>query len=180
MPALVAPTPRVQGSFLAAMAEFQAEGRGQPDDHTSLGAEIREFSRSWSDPAAFAAYAQSLQAASLEDSPRPPGWVPATTLWWLDGQEYLGRLAIRHRLNDFLRELGGHIGYDVRPSSRRSGHATRMLHAALPIAHGLGLDRVLITCDVGNVGSRRVIEANGGQFEDQRGEKLRFWVPTKP
>jgi predicted acetyltransferase len=54
-----------------------------------------------------------------------------------------------------------------------------MLRAARQIAQGLGIDRVLITCDVDNVGSRRVIEANGGEFEDQRGGKLRFWVPTK-
>ena len=178
MPALVAPTPRVQESFLAAMAEFQAEGRGRPDDYTSLGGEIREYSRTWSDPAVFAAYTQNLRAAALEDSPRPPGWVPATTMWWVDGEQYLGRLAIRHRLNDFLRDYGGHIGYDVRPSARRRGHATRMLRTALPVAHELGIDPALITCDVDNVGSRRVIEANGGQYCDQRAQKLRFWVRT--
>jgi predicted acetyltransferase len=179
MPALVAPTSRVQDSFRTAMAEFQTEGRGGPDDQTMIGEEIRQFSPTWHDPTAFAVYIRILHTASLENTPRPPGRVPATTLWWVDGEEYLGRLAIRHRLNEFLRELGGHIGYDVRPSARRRGHATHMLRAARPIAQGLGIDRVLITCDVDNVGSRRVIEANGGEFEDQRGGKLRFWVPTK-
>ena len=55
-----------------------------------------------------------------------------------------------------------------------------MLRAALPIAAGLGLDTVLITCDHDNIGSRTVIESGGGVFSDQRGRKLRFWVPTTP
>lgn len=45
-------------------------------------------------------------------------------------EEYLGRLAIRHRLTPRLRTLGGHIGYDIRPSARQRGHATAMLAAA--------------------------------------------------
>jgi predicted acetyltransferase len=55
-----------------------------------------------------------------------------------------------------------------------------MLRAALPIAHQLGIERALITCDWDNVGSRKTIEANGGVFEDRRGVKLRYWVPTFP
>jgi predicted acetyltransferase len=74
--------------------------------------------------------------------------------------------------------MGGHIGYDVRPSARRRGHATAMLRAALPVARGLGIESALVTCDEDNVASRKVIEANGGVFEDQRGDKLRFWIPT--
>lgn len=119
-----------------------------------------------------------MRAQALEDTPRPPGFVPSTTLWWIDDEKYLGRLAIRHRLTPNLLELGGHIGYDVRPTARRRGHATAMLRGALPVARGLGIESALVTCDVTNVGSRRVIEANGGVLEDQRGVKLRFWVPA--
>jgi predicted acetyltransferase len=53
-----------------------------------------------------------------------------------------------------------------------------MLARALPVAAALGIDEVLITCDEDNTGSRKVIESNGGRFDDQRGIKLRFWVPT--
>lgn len=74
--------------------------------------------------------------------------------------------------------MGGHIGYDVRRSRRRAGHATAMLAATLPVAHRLGIDPALVTCDADNVGSRRVIEANGGVLEDERNGKLRFWLPT--
>jgi len=104
--------------------------------------------------------------------------VASTTLWWVDGPEYLGRLAIRLRLTDHRREVGGHIGYDVRPSGRRRGHATAMLRAAPPVARRLGIESALVTCDADNVASRTVIERAGGVLEDQRGVKLRFWVPT--
>ena len=99
-------------------------------------------------------------------------------LRWVDGEECLGRLSIRHVLTDGLREFGGHIGYVVRPSARRHGYAGAMLKAALPVARGLGVDPALHTCDDTNAGSLRVIESNGGVFEDKRGDKLRFWLPT--
>jgi predicted acetyltransferase len=113
-----------------------------------------------------------------EDAPRPAWMVPSTTLWWVDGTDYLGRISIRHRLTPTLLEWGGHIGYDVRPSARRRGYATAMLAAARPVAARLGIDPALVTCDPDNTGSRKVIEANGGVLEDQRAGKLRFWVPT--
>jgi predicted acetyltransferase len=53
-----------------------------------------------------------------------------------------------------------------------------MLRDVLPYASALGIERVLVTCDTTNVGSRKVIEANGGEFEDERGGKLRFWIRT--
>lgn len=123
-------------------------------------------------------YVVWLTAQAREDAPRRAGYVPATTLWWVEDEEYLGRIAVRHRLTPSLRELGGHIGYDVRRSARRRGHATAMLRAVLPVARGLGIESALLICDVDNVASRKVIEHNGGVLEDQRGEKLRFWVPT--
>jgi predicted acetyltransferase len=175
---LVAPTADVQKSFLAAMAEFRAEGRGGEDDHSMVGAEIRGHGGSWSTPEGFDEYVAWLRSRSLEDSPRPEGHVPSTTLWWVDGPDYLGRIAIRHRLTPALTEVGGHIGYDVRPTARRRGHATAMLSAALPLARRLGIRSALVTCNVDNVGSRKVIEKAGGTLEDQRGNVLRFWVPT--
>jgi predicted acetyltransferase len=178
MPELILPDPRVHQSHLAAMKEFQAEGRGGPDDSSMLGREIRHWADRWDDPSEFAAYVVWLRADAAEESRRPPGFVPGTSLWWADRAEYLGRLTIRHRLTPSLLTLGGHIGYDIRPSARRLGHATAMLAAALPVAHGLGIDPVLITCDEDNVGSRKVIEANGGALEDVRRGKLRFWTPT--
>jgi predicted acetyltransferase len=129
-------------------------------------------------PDAFAAYVTALAAKALPQTPRPVGIVPETTLWWVDGGEFLGRISVRHQLTETLRRVGGHIGYDVRPTARRRGHATAMLSAALPVAARLGIDPALVTCDVDNVASRRVIEANGGTPDEAGGEKLRYWVPT--
>ncbi len=178
MPEFHQPTTELRVSFLAAMAEFAEEGRA--GDGSMIGTELVQWGPGWSDRKVFADFVAAVRADAREDSPRPAGRVPSTTLWWADDDGYVGRLAIRHRLNDFLREQGGHIGYDVRRSRRRRGHATAMLRAALPIAAGLGLDTVLITCDHDNIGSRTVIESGGGVFSDQRGRKLRFWVPTTP
>ncbi|MHA3700764.1 GNAT family N-acetyltransferase [Jatrophihabitans sp. YIM 134969] len=173
---LVVPSTEYFTSFRAAQEEFRAEGRGASDDNSNVGDELRAGVAS--DAATFARHVTWLVGDSEEDSPRPEGRVPCTTRWWVDEQGYIGRIAIRHRLTDWLREFGGHIGYDVRASRRRQGHATAMLHAALPIARDLGIDSALITCDDTNVASRRVIENAGGVLEDQRGRKLRFWVPT--
>lgn len=178
MPQLCPPTVGVHESFLAAMAEFQSEGRGDHADNSMIGRDLRERGSDWADPEVFRAYVAQVVDQAREDAPRPGWMVPSTTLWWVDGAEYLGRIAIRHRLTPSLLELGGHIGYDVRPSARRRGYATAMLAAARPVAARLGIDLALVTCDLENTGSRKVIEANGGVLEDERSGKLRFWVPT--
>ena len=68
----------------------------------------------------------------------PPGIVPATFLWWVDGDTYLGRLSIRHSLTPWLLDYGGHIGYVVRPSGARQGHATAMLARRCPSRRAWG------------------------------------------
>ena len=153
MPRLVAPTADVADSYRAAIAEL-----GREDV-----------------PEAFAVLLDQLRA--LETDP-PAHLVSSTTRWWVDGPEYLGRISIRHRLTPALRDHGGHIGYDVRPSARRRGHATAMLQAALPVAARLGITTALITTDPDNIASQRVIRAAGGVAELGEGPILRFWVPT--
>ncbi|HKU02962.1 MAG TPA: hypothetical protein VJQ80_09155, partial [Arthrobacter sp.] len=49
---------------------------------------------------------------------------------------------------------------------------------ALPVARALGIQRALLTCDVDNAGSRATIEKNGGQYEDTRNGKRRYWIDT--
>ncbi len=167
MPSLVAPAACVRESFLAAVAEYQREGRYTDLDVRVLAA-----------PAAFAGYLRELAAGALPDRLRPRSVVAQTTLWWVDGAVFLGRVSIRHRLTDRLRQVGGHIGYDVAPAARRRSHATTMLRAALPVAAALGIDPALVTCDVDNVASRKVIEANGGRLWQASNGTMRFWVPT--
>jgi len=178
MPELIDPDTRVHASFLAAMDEFTAEGRGSAADDSMVGRDIRAWSGSWHTPDGFTRYVAALRAEGDTGVPPVPGRVHCTTLWWAEGDTYLARIAIRHRLTDFLLHYGGHIGYDVRASARRRGHATAMLRAALPLAAGFGIEQALVTCDTTNTASRKVIESCGGVFEDERGGKLRYWVPT--
>jgi predicted acetyltransferase len=98
----------------------------------------------------------------------PDRHVPNTLLVTdVDGQ-IVGRVSIRHELNDFLRAEGGHIGYCVLPWYRRRGYATEILRQALIVARAIGIDQVLITCDDDNVASIAVIEANGGKLDRVR------------
>lgn len=102
----------------------------------------------------------------------PEGYVPATTLWLVDGDKFIGRVNIRHRLVPHLEQFGGHIGYMIRPSEQGKGYGNLQLAMALDYcrAHMRGIldgDRVLITCDDDNIRSARVIEANGGMLENK-------------
>ena len=110
----------------------------------------------------------------------PANLVPATQLVAVDEAGHLvGMLDIRHRLNDYLAQFGGNIGYSVRPSARRQGVATEMLRLALPVARSLGLKRVLITCLEDNEGSRRTILKNGGVYESTVVEKAEGEAPER-
>jgi predicted acetyltransferase len=174
VPELVRPHVRYHWSFVAAMEEFAAEGR--TGDRSMVGDDIATFASTWGTPEGFAAYVDRLLLDATE--PRKAEFVECTSFFWVGGEEYLGRIAVRHRLNAWLSEVGGHIGYDVRRSARGHGHATAMLEAVKPFCLKLGIDRALVTCDVDNLASRRVIEKCGGVLEDERLGKLRFWVPT--
>jgi len=103
--------------------------------------------------------------ARAEQGRVPEGYVPWTTFWLQreDGT-LLGGVRLRHRLNRKLREDGGHIGYDIRPSRRGKGYATKMLAMALDEARTRGLTWVLITVAGSNRASIRVVEKNGGRF----------------
>lgn len=96
----------------------------------------------------------------------PEGFVANTFLLAeLDGV-VVGRTSIRHELNDFLTNFGGHIGYSVIPEHRRKGYATEILRQSVILARAMGIDRVLVTADDSNVGSIRTIENNGGVLEN--------------
>ena len=114
----------------------------------------------------------------------PAHLVPATQLLFIRkcDDKLVGMLQIRHCFNDYLEKYSGNIGYSVRPSERRKGYAKQMLKAALPFCRELGLDKVLISCIDGNIGSEKTILANGGVYEstvhepDRNIDLKRFWI----
>jgi len=135
-------------------------------------------------PEGFAAWTASLRQQADHSVPVADGRVHAT-YWWIvedaaGGATVLGAISLRHELNDFLLNTGGHIGYGVRPSARRRGIATWALGEVLAAARELDLDRVLLTCADENVASARTIERHGGVLEDVRdtslGRTRRYWI----
>ena len=72
-----------------------------------------------------------LKAVANIQTEAPHGFVTCSTYFVIVDDEIIGMTSIRHALNDSLRFDGGHIGYSVRPSQRRSGYATQMLALAL-------------------------------------------------
>lgn len=112
-----------------------------------------------------------------------PGRVPATFLVADVDGVLVGRVSVRHELNEALARVGGHIGYAVRPAHRRRGHATEMLRQSLVVARSVGIARALVTCDDDNVASARTIERCGGVLQDLVAvaggpPKRRYRVPT--
>jgi predicted acetyltransferase len=113
----------------------------------------------------------------------PKDWVPGSTFWLVrDDNVILGTSSLRHELNEHLRKVGGHIGFNIRPSERQKGYGTAILALTLEKAKDLGLKRVLVTCDDNNIASAKIIEKNGGILEDKHCNdeleqpKRRYWI----
>ena len=115
----------------------------------------------------------------------PKHWVVTTQFICVrrSDRRLVGMIQLRHSLNEYLEQFGGHIGYSVRPSERRKGYAKFMLKECLAYAKNQAcLDRVLITCKDSNEASRRTILSQGGVYEStvldaDDGIKLeRYWI----
>ena len=147
--------------------------RPRPDEaeellraHRATSPEVPNFLHYYEEGMSHSRYLEVLEERECGVN-LPSNHVPSTFLFAFNGGRIVGRLAIRHMLNDVLQRVGGHIGYVVVPEFRRQGYATAILRLALQFAHDrLGLDHVLVTCDDDNIGSIKTIESNGGVLED--------------
>lgn len=184
---LAAPSLQYEASFLAGVAEFAADGRL---DSTYAGFLGYDLERLHSDLRTFV---WDLKRLGERDRLRTTGYQDRV-LWLIDRGEYVGQSSVRPELNTpYLITYGGHIGYSIRPTRRRQGLGKRLLALTLDRAEAMDLAQVLITCDADNLASKRIIEANGGQYESamtmgpevlraegrstaEPVDKLRYWV----
>jgi predicted acetyltransferase len=137
---LVEPSKKYEAGYIKAVREFAQEGSLEGADA------LEDFDN----------YIADLVAQS-EGKNLKSNYVPASTFWLTDEEEYIGRVSIRHSLNEELQQAGGHIGYAIRPSKRKQGCGKAILKLALPEAKRLGLQRVLVTCDENQ---RRITKKN--------------------
>ncbi len=149
---LVPPSNDYQESAIAAIRDFQAE-------------EIQWWVDEDIHAGNFIGWVEQLK---LQATHPTKDRVPSTEFWAVADGKFVGRIAIRHELNEALKIVGGHIGYDTAPSYRRLGVASQMLALCLPIAKKFGLSKVLLTCDDTNIASIKVIEKNGGTLSGKR------------
>lgn len=98
----------------------------------------------------------------------------------------IGMINIRHHLTPKMLVHGGHIGYGIRPTERRKGYNKINLYLGLLKAlEEFNLDKVMLDCDVKNLGSDKTIQALGGVLErtdidDYDGVLTNvYWINTK-
>ena len=120
---------------------------------------------------------------NLEIKEPKNGKVPDSVFFLLDTERniLLGAINIRHYLNDYLLNYGGHIGDGIRPSERGKGYATEMIRLSLSECKKLGLDKVLMVCNKSNIASAKTIIKNGGilenEFTTEDGKTYqRYWI----
>ncbi|HEX8997424.1 MAG TPA: GNAT family N-acetyltransferase [Ktedonobacterales bacterium] len=166
---LVAPSLELAAACMACEAEFNAHGE------TFLGVSAADWP----------AFVEQC-AEEAEGRVRDPARVPQTVLLLLRETTrrttLLGVSRLRHMLTPALEDMGGHIGYNIRPSERGKGYGIAILALTLERARELGLSHVLLTCDTDNIRSAGVILRNGGVLTSEgysplRGARVsRYWI----
>ena len=104
--------------------------------------------------------------------------VPASTYFTVreSDNKIVGMVNLRHYLDNDLRNIGGHIGYSIRPTERGKGYAKVQLYLALLECKKLGIEEAMVDCVKSNIKSEKTILALGGvfdkQFYDQLGKRV--------
>ena len=82
-----------------------------------------------------------------------------------DDNKIVGTINVRWNLNKKMLQFGGHIGYGIRPTERRKGYNKINLYLGMLEAKKVGLEKVMLDCDVNNLGSDKTLKALGGKLE---------------
>lgn len=163
--ALVWPSLEHLASYVAALE------RGWSPDTLREEAAREELERIATNPRAFLAEQVDREAAgppvTLPDG-TTASRLPGFRRWIWDG-DFCGVIGLRWQLGTeaLPSYVLGHIGFSVVPWKRRRGYATRALALLLDDARREGLRYVELTTKLDNVGSQRVIGANGGRLVEQ-------------
>lgn len=168
---LIKPTPSLKEDFLSMILDYRS--KSEFFAYHDLG--MMDFDL----------YLKEVEQAELGQNLKP-GYVSQNTFWLvLDHKTIVGESRLRHSLTAMLEIEGGNIGYAIRPSHRLNGYGTQILKFTLIEAARLGLAKVLVTCDADNIGSQKIILANGGVFDGEtvspnsRKWVQRYWVPVR-
>ena len=111
----------------------------------------------------FGEYLELLERQRAGRDPHP-GRVRASFLVAEVDGEIVGRVSIRHELNERLEREGGHIGFGVIAEHRRRGYATQILRRALEMLAAQGLVTALVSCDEDNIASGATIKRCDGEL----------------
>lgn len=166
---------KVTSEYADQIAQYRQEFLDAGDSMDGCGS-LRQLS----DPYAFIQKCRDYE--TLETLPADRVLATQFMLIRKSDNRLLGMIQVRHYFNDYLSKFGGHIGYSIRPSERCKGYAKEMLKMTLPFCREIGLDKVLITCIDGNIGSEKTILANGGFYEytihepNENEDLKRFWI----
>lgn len=161
---LVKPAAKYKKSFLKGTKEFHREGRKKYRDAKNFD---------------YDAFVKKMRDYEKGRN-MPKGYVSSSYYWLVDDKEFLGETTIRHKLTKDLLKFGGHIGYGIRPTKRKRGYGIKILALGLKKAKKLGIRKALVTCDDNNIGSWKIIEANGGILQNKikyKGRLIRrYWI----
>ncbi len=61
-------------------------------------------------------------------------------------------------------KFSGHIMYGVVPSKRKLGYGNKICKMLIEKMVAMGYDEIIITCNDNNIGSKKIIINNGGEF----------------
>lgn len=110
------------------------------------------------------------------------GEVATSTFWLIDNNDVIG--VVRIRLREV--ECAGHIGYDISPDYRNRGYGLQILKLGLEKAKELRFEEVILTCNIDNIPSKKIIEKNNGKllgtiFDEEENEWLyKFCIALTP
>jgi predicted acetyltransferase len=143
-------------------------------------ADLAWYTFEWKPGGSYAVMLERLRK-NAADIDVPPQFVPSSMLYAFVNGEIVGRLNVRHTLNEHLKARGGHVGYAVAPKFRGRGYATEIMKQGMAFCRRRGIRDIMVTCADTNVASWKIIEHVGGQLRDKvvddKGELVRrYWI----